>query len=143
MTSLRDVRCPSCNYMAEDVRCSHDDLPPCPECGTTLVTSWHSGQAPGLETVLVFKPLQVQGVTLHSKAEEAAFLAKANRRLGPNVGKIALESVTPAQRRVEVDETRHENFLNLKNHGISPADVKERRVEVKAKKQEKQDARNA
>ena len=143
MNGIRDVRCPSCGYLDEDVCCDNENMPSCPECGTTLVTSWHSGQAPGLETVLVFKPLQVQGVTLRSKADADAFLKKANRRLGPHVGKVGLEGVTPAQRRAEVDEVRHDSYVNLKNHGYTPQDVKERREEVKTKKREKADAHHA
>lgn len=142
MNGIRDVRCPSCGYMAEDVRCDNDAMPPCPECGTVLVTSWHSGQAPGMETFLVFKPLQVQGVTLRSKAEAAAFVAKANRRLGKLVdGPIVLDSASRAENKRLAEEARHENYVNLRNHGLSPQDVQARREEVAVKKQEKPDAR--
>jgi len=143
MRAVRDARCPACGYEVENIYAHEEHMPACPECGTVLVTSWHSGQAPGLETLLVFKPLQVQGVTLRSKVEAAAFLKKANRRLGPHVGRIELVPDSPAERNVRVDEARHENYVNLKNHGVSPQDVAERRGEVAVKKQEKADAHHA
>lgn len=136
MRGVRDVRCPECGYLDEDVTCDNEAMPPCPECETTLVTSWHTGVCPSLETYMVFKPLTIGGCTINSKAEHAAFMAKAQRRLGPHVGEVEMVSDSPAQRRQDCDELEHERITKLKSAGYTPSDVTARKAEIKAHKEE-------
>ena len=136
MRGVRDVRCPCCGYTDEDVVCDNEAMPPCPECEVTLVTSWHTGQAPGLEQYLVFKPIKIGGCTISSKAEMDKFMAKANRRLGKHVGEVELVPDSDAQRNQDCDELDHERLTHLKASGYDQSDVIERRAEIKARKEE-------
>ena len=137
MRAIKDLRCLNCGALFDDVVVFNNVHPACPECcGGVLVTSWHTHTAPALETLLVFKPLKVQGVTLNSKAERDAFLEKANRRLGGQVGRIDLVPDSDAQRQQDCDELEHERITTLKANGYDQQDVTERRAEIKAKKEE-------
>lgn len=108
MRARRDVRCPECGYQDEDVVADNRCMPPCPECGTTLVTSWHTGVAPGIETVMVFQPLTVGGVTFESKQARDEYLQRAEKRLArQGVQGLHLETVTEKQRQAELDDLRH------------------------------------
>jgi len=137
MMVLKDLRCTACDQLFDDVYVDSNKPSPCPECGGERVTSWHTGQCPGVECSLVFKPLKVGNVTLHSKAQRDAWLKGVNKRMRRHgKGEVGLESDSPAKRKQDYDEIRHDTETRRKAAGISVQQTTEMTTEHKARKRE-------
>ena len=138
MRGYRDLKCDSCGATFDNVFSDHTALPACSKCGGDTHASWHTKQAPGLETVMVFKPLRVDGVVFHNKKERDDYLAKATKRMARHgAGQIYIDTPTPAEHAREIDELKHEVYEKRLTGELPSV---EQVAEVKAKKKERETA---